>query len=87
MKHVRKNVIAVPAMHTARQVEVEWLNLANLAHLEVTLESPDFPIESFSGSEPDRAGALQNRVSSSSGSSSMSPDQSIESNYGSQSGR
>ena len=36
---------------------------------------------------PGRAGALQKRVSSSSGSSSTSPDQSIESNYGSLSGR
>jgi hypothetical protein len=48
---MRKNVIAVPAMHTAQQGEIEWLNLGNLAHVEVTSESPDFPIESVFGFE------------------------------------
>src|SRR5258708_2764017 len=49
MKYMRKNVIAVPAMRTAQQVEVEWLNLDNLARVEVTSERPDFPIESVFG--------------------------------------
>ena len=84
---MRKKVIALSAMPTAEQVEVEWLNLGNLAHVEVTRRVLIFRLSPSSGSETGRAGALQNRVNSSSGSSSMSPDQSIESNYGSQSRR
>jgi hypothetical protein len=87
MKYMRKKVIALSAMPTAERVEVEWLNLGNLAHVEVTRRVLIFRLSPSSGSETGRVGALQNRVNSSSGSSSMSPDQSIGSNYGSQSRR
>jgi hypothetical protein len=61
MKHMRKKVIALSAMPTAEQVEVEWLNLGNLAHVEVTRRVLIFRLSPSSGSETGRAGALQNR--------------------------
>jgi hypothetical protein len=69
MKYMRKKVIALSAMPTAERVEVEWLNLGNLAHVEVTRRVLIFRLSPSSGSETGRVGALQNRVNSSSGSS------------------
>jgi hypothetical protein len=71
---MRKSIIDPATTHPEQRSEQEWLDLEQVAKVEVTSEDANFPIESAQLRQKDRAGARTARVSRSSASSSTSPD-------------
>ena len=64
---MRKKLINSDPMRLHSQEE--WLDLEEIARVEVTSEDPNFPIEAALAEEKDRAGERPKRVSRSSASS------------------
>src|SRR6267143_1285601 len=66
---MRKKVINSDTINPWPRSQEEWLDLEEVARVEVTSEDPNFPIEAALGTGDDRAGGRPKRVSRPSASS------------------